>query len=207
MFRPALPLRNAAEGDESAFFQRSNGPLRTEFVFDMHGVSIRAMWKSFAGLLLTISLAAGAQTAKPNLYFAFDKNSFSSTGRWIPSDTKDKAANPAETEIDCDRLSRTCIEASAEYYGGHPHVSIDYFEITKWDADGIVARSSSGICMTRTLLISFADKSLSDTHAAKVMDKDKADACASFGASGTEIDVFVVKNSPKWQSNPYGSNE
>ena len=165
------------------------------------------MRKSLAGVLLAIFSAAGAQTAKPNLYFAFDSKSFSSTGRGVPSDTKDKAANPAETEIDCDRLAKRCIEASAGYYGGHPHVSIDYFQITKWDADGIIARSSSGICMTRTLLISFADKSLSDTHAAKVMDKEKADACSFFGASGTEIDVFVVKNSPTWQSNPYGASE
>jgi hypothetical protein len=157
--------------------------------------------------LLLVSTSVFAQKAKPPLHFAVASDSFVASGRWIPSNPKDKAAYPSEVEIDCDAKMRMCIEAAAEYFSGHPHVSIDYFKIMKWDASGIIASSSSGICMTRTMLISFADKSISDTHSEKVLDKDKKGACAFFGASGTEIDVFVVKGSDKWETDPYGSGK
>jgi hypothetical protein len=157
--------------------------------------------------LLVVSASGYAQKAKPALHFNVQGDSFVASGRWVPSDPKDKAAHPSEVEIDCDGKLKMCIEATAEYYSGHPHVSIDYLDIRKWDANGIIATSDSGICMTRTVLISFADKSLSDTHSMKAIDKDLKGACASFGASGTEIDVFVVKGSDGWEADPYGASK
>ncbi|PWT82922.1 MAG: hypothetical protein C5B58_07340 [Acidobacteria bacterium] len=158
--------------------------------------------------LLLVSVSVSAQkTAQKYLHFAVAPGIFVSSGRWVPSNPKDKAAFPSEVEIDCDAQTRMCIEATAEYFAGHPHVSIDYFDIMKWDANGIVASSSSAICMTRTILVSFADKSISDTHSEKVLDKDKKGACASIRASGTETDVFVVKGSDKWEADPYGAGK
>jgi hypothetical protein len=154
--------------------------------------------------LVLASTVAYAQQTKPALHFGVKDDSFYTSGRWVPSDPKDKAAHPSEVEIDCNGQQKICIEATAEYYSGHPHVSIDYLDITKWDTNGIIATSSSGICMTRTVLISFATMSISDTHSLKVLDKNVKGACAYFGASDTEIDIFVVKGSDKWEANPYG---
>ncbi len=164
---------------------------------------MRNIW--IASVLL-LSASVYAQKVPLSLHFAADSKSFYAVGRWIPSDPKEKAAFPSETEIDCDHQSRTCVEATAEYYYGHPHVSLVYFEVVKWDENGIVASSSSGICMTETMLISFSDKSISNTHSIKKMENDKREACKSFGASGTASELFVVKNSERWNSDPYGSS-
>jgi hypothetical protein len=146
------------------------------------------------------------QDKKPPLYFDWDANSFSTNGRWIPSDPKKKAAYPSETEIDCDSHSKTCVEATAEYFSEHPHVSLSYFQVVKWDLNGIIATSADGICMTRTMVISYADRSISDTYSTKQLDEEKRKACKFFGATGTSSDVFVIKNSDRWIADPYGSN-
>lgn len=80
------------------------------------------------------------------VYFNFDAQSFSATGKWVsPSpDPKDQPAHPQEVQLDCFRQSQECIEATAEYYMGHPHVSLDYLNVVKWDTNGIIATSSSG---------------------------------------------------------------
>src|SRR5271169_5923915 len=97
-------------------------------------------------LLILFSVPLSAQ--KPTLYFAGDNKDFSTRGRWVPSNAKEKAAYPSETQIDCQRQTNSCTEATAEYFSGHPHVTIDYFEIVKWDENGILATSADGICMT-----------------------------------------------------------
>jgi hypothetical protein len=157
-------------------------------------------------VVLLLSASVYAQKALPNLHFAVDSKSFYAAGRWMPSDPKKKSDFPSETEINCDRQSMTCVEATAEYYSGHPHVSLDYFGIVKWDENGIIATSSSGICMTVTMLISFTDKSISATHSIKKMDNDLKEACKSLGASETMVDAFVVKNSERWNADPYGES-
>jgi hypothetical protein len=157
-------------------------------------------------LVMLVTASLSAQKTKPNLYFAGDQNAFSTNGRWVPSDAKEKAAYPSETQIDCQRQTNTCTEATAEYFSGHPHVTLDYFEIIKWDENGIIATSADGICMTETMIISFADKKISNTHSVKHMDKDKREACKAFGAGETSTDNFIIKNSEGWLANPYGSN-
>jgi hypothetical protein len=166
----------------------------------------RLMRNKLVALSMLLSLCAYAQKIKPPLYFSADSKSFSATGRWVPSNQKDKAAFPSETEIDCDRSSKTCVEADAEYYSGHPHVSITYFEIAKWNENQIIATSSSGICMEQTILISIPDKTISNTHSMKKLDAPKKEACSTIGASGTQADLFIVKNSPQWNSDPYGES-
>jgi len=112
----------------------------------------------------------------------------------------------SETEIDCDRQSKTCVEATAEYYSGHPHVSLAYFEVVKWDGNGLIATSSEAICMTETILISFPDKSVTGMHSMKKMDNDKKQACTTFGAGEPFSESFVVKNSQRWKADPYGES-
>jgi len=153
-------------------------------------------WIFVAVILLTVAI--GASTKEPVLFFTFDKDNFSATGKWVPADPKQKPAFLSETQIDCFRGSMTCVEASAEFYVGYPHATLSYFQVLKWDKDGIVATSSSGTCMTITMLISFAEKSISSTHSMKQLDDKTKEACKFFGAEKTEEDVFVVRGSERW---------
>jgi len=127
-----------------------------------------------------------AQTAQPNLYFFVEAHAFSAEGTWIPIDPKSHAAYEAETQLDCDKGTATCTEATAEYYSGHPHIAVAYFQIVKWDCNGIVASNADGTCATRTLSIGFAAKHISDTREAKVLPEEKQKACETIGVPASE---------------------
>lgn len=153
-----------------------------------------------------ISAALCGQTVKPRLYFNWNDRDFSANGRWAPSDPKERAAFPSETEFDCDRISKTCVEATAELYSGHPHVSLNYYGILKWDDNGIIVTTNEPICVANTIVISFAEKNLTATSTLKTMDDKKRDACKALGINGTSSSVFIVKNSQRWLADPYGES-
>ncbi len=161
---------------------------------------------SRVALAILFSASLSAQNNPLSLHFTADSNSLYAVGRWVPTDPKEKSPFPSETEIDCNRQTKTCIEATAEFYSGHPHISITHFEVLKWDGNGIVASSSSGICMTQTVLVSFPDKSISNTHSIKKLNREKLEACRAIGASEASTDLFVVKNSQRWIEDPYGES-
>jgi hypothetical protein len=149
-----------------------------------------------AAMLVTMSVSA--QRINRPIYFNFDSGGFSATGKWVPADPKDKAAFPSETEIDCTKSEMSCVEATAEYYYGHPHVTVAEFQVVKWDVHGIIAASASGVCMTNTMLISFAEKSISETDSMKQLDDKTKVACNSIGAKKTEMSLFILKGSERW---------
>jgi hypothetical protein len=150
---------------------------------------------------------SACQKVKPPLYFYVTSDGLSAKGRWVPSNPKDKAAFPSETEITCDLRSKVCIEATAEYFTGHPHVSTAFYQVVMWGVNGLIATSGDGICMNQTLLISFPDKSISNRHTIKKLNDDQKEACKFFISSGTETEEFVIKNSGRWIADPYGSGE
>ena len=159
------------------------------------------MIRALSIALLTMCLAPlSAQTliSKGNLYFFWNTSSFSAEGTWIPVDPISHAAYQAETQIDCDRAMRSCTEATSEYFSGHPHISVTYFQIVKWDVNGIVASNANAICVTRTLTIGFAAKHLTDTREAKVLTKDKQEACKIIGMTASESWTMALKNSQEW---------
>jgi hypothetical protein len=132
------------------------------------------------------------------IFFTYDSNSLSATGEWIPADPKDKPAFPAETQIDCFRKALSCVEATAEYYYGHPHVTLNYLDVIRWDKNGLIATSSAAICMTNTMLVSFAEKSITITNSMKELDDKTKGACNFFGAKNTEGYIFVLRGSERW---------
>lgn len=109
-------------------------------------------------MLLLLAFSTPEQKTQRPVYFGVDADGFSATGEWIPSGAKEKPGLPSETQIDCFKKNMSCVEATAEYYYGHPHVSIAYLGVLKWSDDGIIASSSAGACMTNTVLVSFAEK-------------------------------------------------
>jgi hypothetical protein len=151
--------------------------------------------------IMLSSIMATAQSAKPDkdkdfIWFIVSADSFTAVGKWTsPNDATDKPF-PAEVQIDC--FDSSCIVATAEYYMGHPHVSIQYLQVLKWDKNGIVAVDSSPTCMTNTILINFADRSISLSASLKKMDSKLKSACAFFGAKNSQSFSFVLKNSDQW---------
>lgn len=148
-----------------------------------------------AALALLTAIEAPAQT----VYFSHDKENFFATGEWAAADPKVEPPFPSETEIDCFKNNTTCVEATAEIYFGQPHITLSYFQVIRWDKDGIIATDSSGICMTATMQISFADKHISSTHAVKQLDEKTNEACKFFQAGETEEDIFILKGSERWR--------
>jgi hypothetical protein len=149
--------------------------------------------KWFVAISLFATLTASAQV----IYFNHTKTTFFATGNWAAADANIKFPF-SETQIDCFKNGKSCVEATAETYMGHPHVSINYLDVLKWDEDGIIATDSSGTCMTITVQISFADKRISATHAVKQLDTETAKACTFFGAGKAEEEIFVLKGSERW---------
>jgi hypothetical protein len=136
------------------------------------------------------------------LFFSYDRGSFSATGKWAStsSNPKDQIANPQEVQIDCFRARRECIEATAQYYMGNPHVDISYLSIIQWDKDGIIAVSSAGTCITNKLIFNFADKSITALDTPKQLPADQKKACAFFGAGEAPPPyTFVVRGSLRWE--------
>lgn len=130
-------------------------------------------------LLLTHAPSARPQSVS-TIFFSYDQNSFSATGSWIPADTTTSSSVRSETEIDCFKNSLSCVEATAEFYSGHPHVTLNYLQVIKWDNDGIIASDPSGICMTVAVQISFAEERISSTHSMKQLNDKKKQACNFF---------------------------
>jgi len=93
-----------------------------------------------------------------------------------------------------------CVEATAEYYMSHPHIAVSYPEIVKWDKDGIVATESSGVCMSSTIIINFADQTISVTYSPKVLATEQRNACSSLlGPQKSGTLLFVLKGSERWE--------
>jgi hypothetical protein len=158
----------------------------------------------------TLVFAQGGQPQSQGaheLQFSSDSESFYAAGRWAPSDSKDDSSFPSETEIDCCRGAAICIEATAELYSGHPHVSVSYFRILSWDRDSIAAKSDEKLCMNFTMTISFGAKEIVRTGSGKNLPDEKKRACALLGASGTYTDKFVLKYSKQWNDDPYGESK
>lgn len=148
--------------------------------------------------LVAISLLATLTASAQVIYFNYSESGFFATGSWASVDANVKAS-VSETQIDCFRNLKSCVEATAEYYMGHPHVSVSYLDVIRWDNNGIIATDSSGTCMTVTMQVSFADKHISATHSVKQLDAKTAKACKFFGANKTEEEIFILKGSERWK--------
>ena len=149
-------------------------------------------------LLLALSPLPPQTLVGPNLYFFVDQSSLSAEGSWVPADPKDHAANESETELDCEKQTGECIEATADEYAGHPHISVTYFQVVKWDSNGIIASNSDAVCVSRTISVGFAAKHISDMREAKVLSDEKQKACQALGIPANDSWTFLVKNSKSW---------
>src|SRR5450755_2907900 len=99
------------------------------------------------------------QATKPGrvIYFNNSSDSFFATGKWAStsSEPKDQIAFDQEVQIDCFRQWKQCVEATAEVYMGHPHITTAYLDVIQWDRNGLIAVSDSGVCMTNKIIVTF----------------------------------------------------
>jgi hypothetical protein len=72
------------------------------------------------------------------------------------------------------------------------------FQNPQWDSNGIIATSSAGVCMTQTMMVSFAEKNIQMTHSMKELAEEQKKACNFFGAEKTAQDIFVLRGSDRW---------
>ena len=73
------------------------------------------VFKRLVAIFVFATFTASAQV----IYFDHSESGFFAIGNWASADASVKAP-PSETKIDCFRKSRSCVEATAEYYMGHP---------------------------------------------------------------------------------------
>ena len=93
-----------------------------------------------------------------------------------------------------------CVEAMAEDYGGNPHISVLYFDVVTWDGNGILVKNSDwSPCVTSTLLINFADKTITATDALKNLDDKMKKTCAFNGLDETRSSTFVLEGTERWE--------
>jgi hypothetical protein len=149
-------------------------------------------------VLLTAPLLAHVQTSKRPLFFSHDSTSFSATGKWVPNDPKEKEAFPSETELDCFKQNMSCVEATADYSFGHPHVTVSFLRVIQWDKNVLILRSDA-VCMTQTAVVTFADKTITSTLSMKQLNEQQKKACNFLGAEKTETWSFVLRGSERWE--------
>lgn len=106
-------------------------------------------------------VVAGAQKTETRFVHA--------VGKW--SDADDHVALYS-TEIHCYERFGFCEEADATFYDGEAGVTLNSFDILRWDKHELIAVDSSPICVVNTLRFDFAAKKVTITNALKGETKD-----------------------------------
>ena len=88
-------------------------------------------------------------------------------------------------EIDCFKAQDTCMVATASIVGSEPDITVEYYDVIRWDENGIVAENSEPICMTNQLNITFQDQSVMAIDSPKQNAKGFKDSCKTVGHTQT----------------------
>jgi hypothetical protein len=106
-----------------------------------------------------------------------DTRYFLATGKWA-DDGKEAGTN--STEIHCYQAFGFCEVAHAYALGTQSWVSLDSYDVLRWDKQEMIAVDSSPICIVNTLRADFAVKKVSISSTSKGVKDDKT--CASMDA-------------------------
>jgi hypothetical protein len=122
-------------------------------------------------------------------------------GKW--SDAGDHIG-PVSTQIQCYKSLGFCDVANAFTTGGDANVSLDTFDILRWDSNEIIAVDSSPICMVNNLRVDLSAKritlSSSDKGATKnpfCKDADKLTTAVLWGEEDFVKDAINKAKSKK----------
>ena len=130
-------------------------------------------------VLLISVLAGGCATAqKPTIYDVSNVVMGAqriptlwlyAAGKW--SDAGDQIG-PSSTEIQCYKSLGFCAVANAFAIGGEANVSLDSYDILRWDSQEMIAVDSSAICIVNTIRADFVTKRITLSSSDKGVTKD-----------------------------------
>lgn len=105
------------------------------------------------------------------------------TGKWKATTGRegDEVAYKHVVEIDCFKAQDTCMVATANVIEGEPDLMVEYYDVIRWDQNGIVAENSEPICVTNQLNITFQDQSVMAIDSPKQNAKGFKDSCKFVG--------------------------
>ena len=107
-------------------------------------------------------VVAGAQRLETKYLFAMGK--WSDAGEHVGINS---------TQIHCYKRFGLCESASTYPLGGDSMVSLDTYDVLRWDAKEIIAVDSSPICIVNTLRFDLVTKKIAISSASKGETKDR----------------------------------
>ena len=103
----------------------------------------------------------GAQRTPPRYLYA--------AGKWSDADER---IGPLSTEIQCYKSLGFCNVANAFTAAGDANVSLDTFDVLRWDSKEMIAVDSSPICIVNTLRVDFVTRRITLSSSDKGVTKD-----------------------------------
>jgi hypothetical protein len=105
------------------------------------------------------------------------------TGKWKGTTGRqgDEVAYKHAVQIDCFKAQDTCMVATANIVGSEPDITVEYYDVIRWDENGVVAENKEPICVTNQLNISFQDQSVMAIDSPKLNAKGFKDSCKVVG--------------------------
>jgi hypothetical protein len=125
------------------------------FVLAIHGVAQKPT------IFDVSDVVVGTQKIQTRYFYA--------AGKW--SDAGDHIG-PLSTEIQCYKSLGFCSVANASAMDGNANVSLDSFDILRWNNLEIIAVDSSPICTVDTIRVDFATKRVTLSSSDKGVTKD-----------------------------------
>ena len=125
--------------------------------------------------------------AQDSLFVVFGKT-LSARGKWKATTGKpgDEVAFKHVVSIECWKDRGQCLESVASVVEGEPSLDLDYYQILRWDENGLLAQNDSPDCMTNQLIINFREQSVTAIDAPKANAKGILNICKSAVLSRTQ---------------------
>jgi hypothetical protein len=114
----------------------------------------------FSGIFLLLGTACAHAQQQPDV--RNEKGAFIARGKWNP--TENKASDGLDhlplVEIHCFKAQNYCMQATASVHGDEPGLAVQYYQVTHWDRNGILADNEDFSCTTNEIKINFKDNSV-----------------------------------------------
>lgn len=150
------------------------------------GDHTKTMKRVIAAIVTVLALMSYAK-GQTGTFVVFG-NTLSARGKWKATTGKpgDEPAFKHVVSIECWKDRGQCLECTANVVGGEPDLELEYYEILRWDANGILAQNDSPDCMTNQLVVNFREESVMAIDSPKTTAKGLRDICKSSALAHTQ---------------------
>jgi hypothetical protein len=138
-----------------------------------------------AVIVTALALISCAKAQNGN--FVASGNTLSARGKWKATTGKpgDDPAFKHVVSIECWKERGQCLECTANVIEGEPDLELEYYEILRWDASGILAQNDSPDCMINQIIMNFREQSVTAIDSPKATAKGQRHICKSSALSHT----------------------